>query len=344
MSTHGFRALMTNLVDYAGLFPPAKLDMAPAARAFATHRAGGDAWVASRFVLPVSRLGEFARVADPHLPKLSASRNGTNAPAPAAELKAIIAGKPTTVPVAGQPGEAAAQPENPCPEPWTLSVLLEGSLDENLRAIEAFNQGHYRDHHYSAVVDTVEVRVSAPESVDNVINALPEELYPFFEVPVTQDPRGYAAALAGTGAGAKIRTGGVTPELFPSIDQVSDFLHAMAAAEVPIKATAGLHHPVRGPAPLTYEQNSPMWTMHGYVNVFLAAAFVYELELDKPNTIHLLGETNPDAFHFREHEVEWRGVKLTADQLKHARENFAICYGCCSLDEPVADARRQGWM
>lgn len=62
------QALLTGLVDYAGLFPPAALGMDDAAREYAGHLASGDRWMLGRFVVPVARLGELATAAAPLLP------------------------------------------------------------------------------------------------------------------------------------------------------------------------------------------------------------------------------------------------------------------------------------
>jgi hypothetical protein len=53
------RALLAGIVDYAGLFPPAALDMASAVRNYADYRSDSEAWMLGRFVVPVSRLEEF---------------------------------------------------------------------------------------------------------------------------------------------------------------------------------------------------------------------------------------------------------------------------------------------
>jgi len=54
------RPLLAGIVDYAGLFPPASLAMSKAASNYALYRNGTHAWMLGRFVLPVSRLTEFA--------------------------------------------------------------------------------------------------------------------------------------------------------------------------------------------------------------------------------------------------------------------------------------------
>jgi len=336
MIAASLRALLTGLVDYAGLFPPAKLDMASAVAAHARHRAGPHAYGLARFICPASRLNEFAAAAAPQLPNLEAIPAGAGVPV-AVGAGADAPGGPRTLP--GQPGpDASTAP----PDPWTLSVLIDGPLDQNLAAIADFNRAHYKNHHYSAVIDTVEIKVATPEAIDYALERLPEELYPFFEVPVSGDARGFATALAGTGAGAKIRTGGVTPDLFPTVEQVCDFLFAMNASDVAFKATAGLHHPIRESYPLTYEPASPRCVMHGFLNVFLAAAMLREIDTDRATTIQLLGEHAIEPFLFRDDSVTWRGLRLDTAQLADARENFCICYGSCSFDDPVNDLKRFG--
>lgn len=53
------RTLLDGAVDYAGLFPPAKLDMATAVRNYASYRKSEHSWALGRFIVPVSRLAEF---------------------------------------------------------------------------------------------------------------------------------------------------------------------------------------------------------------------------------------------------------------------------------------------
>lgn len=55
--------LLAELIDYAGLFPPAALDLPQAVRNYNSYKAGGDAWALGRLVLPAARLGEFAAAA-----------------------------------------------------------------------------------------------------------------------------------------------------------------------------------------------------------------------------------------------------------------------------------------
>ena len=53
------RALLSEIIDYAGLFPPAALDMRTAVRNYAAYGAGDDSAMLGRFVVPASRLSEL---------------------------------------------------------------------------------------------------------------------------------------------------------------------------------------------------------------------------------------------------------------------------------------------
>jgi hypothetical protein len=143
------------------------------------------------------------------------------------------------------------------------------------------------------------------------------------------------------GAFAKIRTGGLTPEAIPSADEVAAFLAGAAARRLPFKATAGLHHPVRSMRALTYAPASPRAVMHGFLNVFAAAAFAWG---GAPHEMlrEVIEETEPGAFGFGEGSFEWRGRKLTLEQITNARAQFAHSFGSCSFEEPVADLRSLG--
>src|SRR6266851_4124196 len=53
------RALLSGLIDYAGMFPPAKLSLEEAARNFIRYMSGRHVWMLGKFVLPAAQLTEF---------------------------------------------------------------------------------------------------------------------------------------------------------------------------------------------------------------------------------------------------------------------------------------------
>src|SRR5687767_279114 len=65
--------LLRSSIDYAGLFPPAGLDMSRAVRNYAEYLSGPHAWALGRFVLPASRIEEFEAAAADLLPRDAAA-------------------------------------------------------------------------------------------------------------------------------------------------------------------------------------------------------------------------------------------------------------------------------
>lgn len=61
--------LLRGVIDYAGLFPPAKLDMASAVSNYAEYLKGEYSWALGRFIVPVGRLEEFETHANSLLPR-----------------------------------------------------------------------------------------------------------------------------------------------------------------------------------------------------------------------------------------------------------------------------------
>lgn len=68
MSGGAARALLTGVVDYAGLFPPAGLAMPAAVAEYARWRSSAEGWLLGRFVVPAARLSELSQAALPHFP------------------------------------------------------------------------------------------------------------------------------------------------------------------------------------------------------------------------------------------------------------------------------------
>jgi hypothetical protein len=288
--------LVSGLVDYAGLFPPADLDMATTARNYAAYRMDGQSRLLGRLVVPASRLEEFGMAAESLLP-----RRRTD-------------------------------------EPWRLSALAGPEVGADVERIIAFNQAYVSGKSGRAVVDSMEARAETVEEVARVAAATPPTLELFVELPLSPDPAPLIAELARRGVRAKVRTGGVTPDAIPSTSDVGHFVVQTTRAGVPFKATAGLHHPVRGMRPLTYAPDSPRAIMHGFLNVFLAAAFA-GAGFSEPNTVAVLEETDAQAFRFGPGGVRWRDQALTVGQLRTTRTQIARAFGSCSFREPVDDLR-----
>jgi hypothetical protein len=146
----------------------------------------------------------------------------------------------------------------------------------------------------------------------------------------------FAAAVAGVDAAAKIRTGGVTADAFPTPRRVLDFLRACRTARIRFKATAGLHHAIRGDYRLTYEPEPPTGLMFGFLNVAIAAALLWFGRSDDV-VLEVLDERSLAAFEFTDSGVAWRDERLTNRELDEVRTSFFAGFGSCSFREPMAE-------
>lgn len=212
--------------------------------------------------------------------------------------------------------------------PWPLSVL---AAPGDTAAIAAFNGTH--DARW--VIDMVEAKASTVDEVHALAAAF-GGLTVYVEIPVAEDPTALVQAIGTTHLRAKIRTGGVTPDAFPAPAAVLRFLAECVQRQVPFKATAGLHHPLRGEYALTYAPDAERGTMYGFLNVFLAATLLHAGHA--PATLlELLEERDAAAIVADANGISWRGLHASAAQVAQARARFAGSFGSCSFEEPVQD-------
>ena len=209
--------------------------------------------------------------------------------------------------------------------------MLGANLAADIQSVIAFNARVSR-----ATVDSIEAKADRPGAIYELASgrsATLEVLSSFHAIV----PAG-GSAVRTVGARAKIRTGGVTADAFPTARSVVHFMRACRDAIVPFKATAGLHHPVTGTYALTYAPDSPRGTMFGFLNVFLAAAFL-TMGMSDEDATRLLDDRDASAFVFGEQGVEWRGRSIDTAHLAATHERVFGSFGSCSFREPVDDLR-----
>ncbi len=223
--------------------------------------------------------------------------------------------------------------------PWRLSVLAGEDLSATIRAINEFN----RKHSERVVADALEVKAATVSKIENTMVALPKAITPYFEIsPANRTFVDLVATLGIKKLRAKIRTGGVTREEFPATRDIIRFVRTCMAANVPFKATAGLHHPIRCFKPLTYAADAPQGTMHGFLNVLLMTGFARE-SFRVSLLEEIMEEEFEEVFEFTEAGISWRGSHLlTLGQIERVRAKGMQSFGSCSFDEPVADLQELG--
>jgi hypothetical protein len=213
--------------------------------------------------------------------------------------------------------------------PWGLSVLATAADAPALAAFE-------RSHAGLARVEVIEAKAADAAALAALAAAFSARRLVYVELPVTSDPDALVAALARHGLRAKIRTGGVTPDAFPTSAEVLRFLARCVQHAVPFKATAGLHHPIRGEYALTYAPDAERGLMYGFLNLFLAAVLLRAGHAEA-DLLPLLEERDVSAIAVTSDAITWRDMRADAATIRAVRLEFAGSFGSCSFEEPVQD-------
>jgi len=312
-----FRSFMGGLVDYAGLFPPASLDMAAAVDRYAGHRAEKEAWMLGRFIVPAGRLTEMQEACAKYL---DAGQQWA--------LSALVGGRDdaeSALAAVADQGRAAAAFLKRFEGRARIEILeAPVPVDGSGKNIGEF-LGRYADSLATAGLSGRELYLEVLPGVDDfrvleAINALAAFESRFNRV------------------GAKLRCGGVTPEAFPSCERIAGFIDRCRRLGLPLKCTAGLHHPVRRQA-----SDLPVM-MHGFLNVFGAGILAHATGADLEVVTACVAETDPEAFVFSPDSFAWRDHSVPFEALALARRGFLSGFGSCSFDEPRDDLRALGLM
>lgn len=343
-SQTAFEALAKGLLDYAGLFPPARCSMPEAVSNFRAHRASENGWLLSRFCCPAGRLEE---------------------------LREAVGGD--------WGGDSAGNPD-----PWRISVIGSSGHDrdsflenlqndlEQMKAFEAaaageafpdaleaklpllvayLNDSNRPDLHERELTEFLE-RIAA--SVADYSLKRPLEV--FIEFPFSGDEwRESLLLLAASAATAnrhlaedesdepgvkrfalKIRCGGATAKAFPEPKQVAAMISSCQDTGAAFKATAGLHHPTR------HYADDLQTKRHGFFNIFLGAALARALSLEDTDLLEIIFDERQESFRFEGDKAFWREREVSAEQIAQARELLAISIGSCSFNEPVEDLEALG--
>lgn len=316
-----FNNFMRRLIDYAGMFPPANLDFQNAFSNYLNYLNSTDEWMIDKFICSV----RFFEIFTNH------------------------------------DSEPSKQLHDFKSERWiSFSLLLTGgktskdflkSLDSDLKLIKEFINNH------SEIIVNDNFEAKLPEEIlgKNNIGACKKFLNDcseifnenemfgskvFFEPPVNDnyefnfEKLSYSIAESdheGGNAGFKLRTGGITPELFPTPEQVAFALKSCCENRIQFKATAGLHHPVR------HYNDSVLTKMHGFFNVFGAGILEYANKLSLKEITEIIKDEDANSFKFTENEFRWNDITAPNEKIAKARNEFVLSFGSCSIDEPKED-------
>lgn len=318
------RELMSGVIDYAGLFPPAALKLEPAFDNYIEYRRGVDRWMLGRFICPTARLSELADLIEARRARLSE---------PPLPISVIFKASAT-------PEETLEQVEQVASVGRRLGGIAEVQsyelrLPEELLAEErtstiadALARAHY------LLTDHGATPLSGPV---------------FWERPIVGDFRRAAleALIVELGRwnsqhaslppwGLKLRCGGLQAAAIPECRALAATVSICLRCGVPFKATAGLHHPLR-----RLDEALGAKT-HGFFNLFAGAVLARAQELGEPHLYGLMAEESTESFRFTGDRLAWRDFEITDGQIRHWRDALATSFGSCSFDEPREDLVSMG--
>ena len=189
-----------------------------------------------------------------------------------------------------------------------------GTVEEAVAAVRA-------DEHLE--LRMVEVPVPAEEDLEagaaRAMAQVPAEVTLYVELPRVAGWRAALEHLGAAGRGAKLRTGGLRAELFPSAGELATFVTACAERQVPFKCTAGLHHAVHHTDPTTG------FVHHGFLNLVVATARA----IRGGDVEHALADERPER-------VAAEAAAIDPPAAAATRALF-VSYGSCDVGEPVTD-------
>lgn len=303
------------LIDYAGTFPPASLDLKTSFINYLKYLESPHSWLLSKFVVPAKRLPELTSII---------------------EIEKIVPDKPINLSVLG--GKEVV-----------VSKFFDGLVSDIEKILE------FKTHFGEKInTDTYEVllplELFVVPDINKLVDFFTKVSVSFFESVNKNVSVFYEAApgkeleiltkaisyfnMIGNFAGYKIRTGGIEPSSFPHAEKIARALRICSENETPLKCTAGLHHPYR------HYDASVKTKMHGFINVFCAGIFAFNLDLNEYELTRMLLEEDPYKFKFSDDKITYEEFEVFEEEIAEAREKFILSFGSCSFEEPVDDLQK----
>jgi hypothetical protein len=226
--------------------------------------------------------------------------------------------------------------------PWRVSAVAGPTVEADLATVLKFNaQNASTRRKREATIDSIEIKVARPEEIYAAIQHIQQYLSAFFELPLSGATPECISAVRQSHAFAKVRTGGIKAEQIPSCDALAGFIQLAVKLNVAFKATAGLHHAIRGYHPIAGDQGTASVAMHGFLNLLFAVALA-RAGVEEREITAVLEEQDPKAFRCNCCGAAWHDHTLSCGQLADARRSSIQSWGSCSFTEPVEDLRALG--
>lgn len=306
-------------IDYAGLFPPASLDLPEAIENYSKYRIEPENWMLSRFVIPASKLEELKNF-----------------------QQLFYTNSPFVFSVLGSKTKSTNE--------------FKKDLDSVIAITNNFTESMGKD---LVRIECLELKVPVLDDILFILNNIsdsfriynqetPLEIYLefFLSHKHNEDLKLILRHIKEFNfnnknpkikfIGYKVRTGGVEAKIFPSLDKLASIILECNNYGVLLKATAGLHHPIRH-----YDQ-SVQTHMYGFINVIGACILTSIHKLDFETIYDILSDEEPSNFKFSEQKFSWRNYEATKEQIEFSRIKSFSSFGSCSFDDPRDDLESLG--
>jgi hypothetical protein len=305
-------ALLTGLVDFAGIFPPASLDMRSAVSAYAAYRQGPHARVLGSFVVPAARLDEFGA---------EIQALGGNDPAGQAWGVSVLAGDA----VDGDAVRALkfAPANGRGPEIQVVSIDVKADTPAGVARATALVP--------RAMTMAVEIPLSLRrEYRRSVLRAV--------------RAAGRMAKLRTGGVTEEsIPSPAQVAEFIWDCARAGVPFKATAGLHHPVRAEQRLTYAADSPR-ATMHGFLNVFLASAAAWVAAQSEKAEETPGPPAAVIGLLEEQDPSSFKFDGAALRWRGVVITAADIAGTRSGLARSFGSCSFVEPVSDLEALGWL
>ncbi|MFE4243229.1 hypothetical protein [Peribacillus butanolivorans] len=197
---------MTELIDYAGLFPPSALPLPEAISNYHAYIHDSDSWMLGPFVIPASRLSELEPYKDQFNDQYPLRLS-------------VILTKPLEIETAMGDIHLFLETYKTAGTIEAIEVPLPEKVDSSF--LEKLEKQTASYPIYCEITGTID------------------------QLPYTLDTIRLINQKSLKSIGIKMRMGGITSDLFPSGEQVAIVIHESRKRNLTLKFTAGLHHPIR---------------------------------------------------------------------------------------------------
>ncbi|KAB8028591.1 hypothetical protein [Fluviispira multicolorata] len=308
------KVYMNELLDYAGLYPPAQLSLEESLKNYSEYLLHEYEDMLGKFVLPVNKIEETILLLNTHnyLSKIGKRK---------ASFSIIL---------------SACKSFNDFPN----------ILQKDFQSIQEFSKL------FESSLEILSIEFLPPEDIlaansNKIIDVYLSILFENFrahnkkidfycEIPLNdnfdkniREISEYNRSNLNFQVLVKLRTGGVKKEQIPSAQEIAHALSLCAKYKIPVKATAGLHVPVPN-------FNPDVGTiLHGFLNVFSSMMLAYQELATEKEIEDILSNYNYENFKFSKTGLEIGKFSLSNYEIENLRKKYIKSFGSCSFLEPI---------